>query len=359
MTSTVLLRRKREDATADSSDGFYLWLVLHLMADAAERIKMAEKRKEKAAKRPPFGFQLKKDLKKNYGAYLIFLPVAIYYIMFAYKPMYGILIAFKDFSPMKGILDSPWTQMHGFGHFVNFFNSYYFIRVLKNTLIISFSTLIVTFPAPIILALLLNEVRCGAYKKTIQTISYMPHFVSLVVICSMVRLFVSDSGFITSLLSSLGITQGNVSLLTKENYFVPIYVISGLWQTVGWSTIIYMSALSALDQELYEAARIDGAGRLKQTFHVTIPGLMPTIIMLLILRIGQVMSVGHEKIILLYNEEIYRTADVISTYVYRKGLLEYNWSFSTAVGLFNSVINFALVILANRISKKTTDMGLW
>lgn len=303
--------------------------------------------------------RLKKDIRKNYGAYLIFLPVAIYYILFAYKPIYGVLIAFKNFSPMKGILDSPWANNFGFEHFINFFKSYYFVRILKNTLIISFSSLLVTFPAPIILALLLNEVRNKVFKKTIQTISYMPHFISLVVICSMVRLFVSDTGFITKILSSFGLVEGNISLLTSAKSFVPIYVFSGLWQTVGWSTIIYMSALAGIDQELYEAARIDGANRWKQTLHVTIPGLMPTIIMLLILKIGQVMGVGHEKIILLYNEEIYQTADVISTYVYRKGLLEYNWSFSTAVGLFNSVINFVLVIIANKVSKKTVDMGLW
>lgn len=316
-------------------------------------------KKTKTRLKEPFGLRLKKDMKKNYGAYLIFLPVAIYYIVFAYKPMYGILIAFKDYSPMKGIIDSSWASMNGFAHFINFFNSYYFMRILKNTLVISFSTLLITFPAPIILALLLNEVRNKKFKKTIQTISYMPHFISLVVICSMIRLFVSDTGFITSILASLGLADGNISLLVSEANFVPVYVISALWQTVGWSAIIYMSALAGIDQELYEAARIDGANRWKQTLHVTLPGLMATIIMLLILRVGQVMNVGHEKIMLLYNEEIYTTADVISTYVYRKGLLEYNWSFSTAVGLFNSVINFALVMIANRISKKTTDMGLW
>lgn len=314
---------------------------------------------EKVKNKKSFGTRLKKDLKRNYGAYLLFLPVAIYYILFAYKPMYGILVAFKDYVPMKGIWGSPWTSHHGFGHFISFFKSFYFGRVLKNTLIISLSTLAVTFPAPIILALLLNEVRNKKFKKCIQTLSYMPHFISLVVICSMIRLFVADNGIVTGLLKSLGIVDGTYSLLSVENYFVPIYVISGLWQTVGWSAIIYISALSGIDQGLYEAARIDGANKWKQMVHVTLPGLMPTIVMLFILRIGQVMSIGHEKIILLYNEEIYSTADVISSFVYRKGLLEYNWGFSTAVGLFNSVINFVLVISANKISRKTIDMGLW
>ncbi len=285
--------------------------------------------------------------------------MALYYILFAYKPMYGILVAFKDFTPARGVWESPWTSDYGFGHFISFFESFYFIRVLKNTLVISFSTLLVTFPAPIILALLLNEVRSTKFKRTIQTLSYMPHFISLVVICSMLRLFVADKGIVTSFLKTFGIVDGTYSLLSMESFFVPIYVFSGLWQTVGWNAIIYMSALSGIDQGLYEAARIDGAGKWKQMWHVTLPGLMPTIIMLLILRIGQIMSIGHEKIILLYNEEIYSTADVISSFVYRKGLLEYNWGFSTAVGLFNSVINFMLVLIANKISRKTIDMGLW
>jgi len=310
-------------------------------------------------KKNGFAVKLKKDLRKNYGAYLLFLPVAIYYLMFAYKPMYGILVAFKDYVPTKGILGSPWTSHHGFGHFISFFKSFYFGRVLKNTLVISITTLLVTFPAPIILALLLNEVRNKRFKKYIQTASYMPHFISLVVICSMIRLFVADKGMITSLLKALGLVEGTYSLLSMEKCFVPIYVISGLWQTVGWNAIIYISALSGIDQGLYEAARIDGANKFKQMLHVTLPGLMSTIIMLFILRLGQIMSIGHEKIILLYNEEIYSVADVISSFVYRKGLLEYNWGFSTAVGLFNSVINFTLVMIANKISRKTIDMGLW
>ncbi|MCI9319284.1 MAG: sugar ABC transporter permease [Lachnospiraceae bacterium] len=321
-----------------------------------EKIQQAEKQ---PLRKQSFGIRFKKDFRRNYGAYLLFLPVALYYILFAYKPMYGILVAFKDFTPARGVWESPWTSDYGFGHFISFFESFYFIRVLKNTLVISFSTLLVTFPAPIILALLLNEVRSTKFKRTIQTLSYMPHFISLVVICSMLRLFVADKGIVTSFLKTFGIVDGTYSLLSMESFFVPIYVFSGLWQTVGWNAIIYMSALSGIDQGLYEAARIDGAGKWKQMWHVTLPGLMPTIIMLLILRIGQIMSIGHEKIILLYNEEIYSTADVISSFVYRKGLLEYNWGFSTAVGLFNSVINFMLVLIANKISRKTIDMGLW
>lgn len=306
-----------------------------------------------------FWNRLKKDMVKNRTAYLLFLPVLLYYLVFCYKPMYGLIIAFKDFTPARGVIRSPWARNFGFYHFIQFFQSVYFGRLIRNTLTISIVSLLVTFPAPIILALLLNEVRCRKYKGVIQTLTYLPHFISLVVICSMVRLFVDQNGFITQILSGAGLLDGNVSLLSDKNLFVPIYVISGLWQTIGWSAIIYISALSGVDQELYEAARIDGANRWKQTLHITIPAIMMTIIMMFILKIGTVMSVGYEKIILLYNPGIYETADVISSYVYRKGLLESNWSFSAAVGLFNSVINLFLVLAANKITKKVTDMGLW
>ncbi|WP_143321753.1 ABC transporter permease subunit [Clostridium sp. HBUAS56010] len=303
--------------------------------------------------------RLKKDLVKNRSAYVLFLPVLAFYLIFCYKPMYGLIIAFKDFTPYKGILDSPWAADFGFKHFISFFSSVYFGRLIKNTLVISITNLLVTFPAPIILALLLNEVRCRKYKSMLQTLTYLPHFISMVVICSMVRLFVDHNGFITQMLSSLGLVDGNLSMLSNKNYFVPIYVLSGLWQTIGWSAIIYISALAGVDQELYEAARIDGANRWKQTIHVTLPAIMMTIIMMFIMRIGTVMSVGYEKIILLYNPGIYETADVISSYVYRKGLQEADWSYAAAVGFFNSVINLFLVVTANKITKKVTDMGLW
>lgn len=303
--------------------------------------------------------RLRRDLFRNRAAYLLFLPVLIYYLVFSYFPMYGLIIAFKDFTPYKGILGSPWADQFGMEHFISFFNSVYFGRLIKNTLVISITNLLVTFPAPIILALLLNEVRFKKFKGLLQTLSYLPHFISMVVICSMVRMFVDYNGFITQSLAGLGLVDGSLSLLSNKDYFVPIYVLSGLWQTIGWSAIIYISALSGVDQELYEAARIDGANRWQQTIHVTIPSIMMTIIMMFIMRIGQVMSVGYEKIILLYNAGIYETADVISSYVYRKGLLEANWSYAAAVGLFNSIINLFLVITANKITRKVTDMGLW
>lgn len=313
----------------------------------------------KRAEGPSYLKRLRKDLVKNRSAYLLFLPVLAFYLLFCYKPMYGLIIAFKDFTPYKGIVGSPWADNFGLAHFIDFFQSVYFGRLIRNTLVISITNLLVTFPAPIILALLLNEVRSKKYKSLIQTLTYLPHFISLVVICSMVRMFVDYNGFITQVLAALGLVDGSLSMLSNKNYFTSIYVTSGLWQTIGWSAIIYISALSGVDQELYEAARIDGANRWKQTIHITLPAIMMTIIMMFIMRIGTVMSVGYEKIILLYNPGIYETADVISSYVYRKGLQEANWSYAAAVGFFNSVINLFLVVTANKITKKVTNMGLW
>lgn len=296
-----------------------------------------------------------RKVKRNKELYLLVLPVLLYYILFHYKPMYGLIIAFMDYSPRRGIAGSEWV---GLEHFKNFFQSIYFVRLLKNTLRISLTTLVFGFPAPIILALMMNELRNKYFSRLTQTITYMPHFISTVVICSMIREFVKSDGFITQLLVDFFNYNGK-NLLSSSDNFVPIYVLSDIWQGVGWGSIVYLAALTAVDMELYEAAQIDGAGRWKQTLHVTLPCILPTIIIMLIMRLGQVMSVGYEKIILLYNEGIYETADVISTYVYRMGLVDRQYSFSAAVGLFNSVINFALVIFANRLSKKVSDTSLW
>lgn len=298
--------------------------------------------------------RLAKDLRNNKWCYAMVLPAIVFYVVFAYVPMYGALIAFKEYSPSLGIMGSPWV---GFEHFQSFFESFYFGRVMKNTLIISFATLIFGFPAPIIFALLLNALRSKGYAKAIQTFSYMPHFISLVVICGMIKQFTLDNGVINDIIAAFG---GNrVSMLTEPAYFVPVYVISGIWQEVGWGSIVYLAALTSVDQSLYEAAAIDGAGRLKQTFHITIPGIMPTIITMLLLKVGNILNVGYEKIILLYNPATYETADVISSFVYRKGLLEFDWSFSAAVGLFNSLINLTLLVISNNVSKNLTDSSLW
>lgn len=310
-----------------------------------------------AGARPTLSSRLRKDLRLYAGAYLLVLPVVLYYLIFCYKPMYGLIIAFKDFSPAAGILGSDWAASYGFQNFIDFFGSYYFWRLLKNTLTISLATLVFGFPAPILLALLLNEVKSTAFKRVTQTISYMPHFISLVVVCSLVKIFTADTGAVTSFLSLFGLEK--VSLLSKPQYFVPVYVLSNIWQEVGWGAIIYLAALTGVDQELYEAARIDGASRWQQTVHITLPGIAATIIIMLLLRLGGVMNVGFEKIILLYNPGIYDTADVISTFVYRKGLQEFQWSYSAAVGFFNSLINFLLVAVFNRVSRKFSEVSLW
>lgn len=296
-----------------------------------------------------------KKIWKHKELYLLVLPVLLYYLLFHYKPMYGLIISFMDYSPRRGIAGSDWV---GLEHFRTFFQSIYFKRLLLNTLRISVTTILFGFPAPIILALLMNELRSKRFSRLTQTITYMPHFISMVVICSMVREFVKPDGFITQLLVKLFHYSGE-NLLSAPQNFLPIYVISDIWQGVGWGSIVYLAALTAVDTELYEAAQIDGANRWKQMLHVTIPSITPTIIIMFIMRLGQIMGVGYEKIILLYNEGIYETADVISTYVYRMGLVDRQYSFSAAVGLFNSVINFALVIIANKISKKASDTSLW
>ena len=298
---------------------------------------------------------IRKDLRMFGGAYLLALAVFAYYILFHYKPMVGAIIAFRDYKPRIGIANSPWIGLY---NFESFFSSYYFWRLIKNTLTISFGGLIFTFPCAILFALSINEVHNNTFKRTVQTISYMPHFISMIVVCSMVRLFVDSDGFIVQIMKTFGY-EGTGSLLGQPSAFVPIYIISDIWQQTGWNCIIYLAAIAGIDPALYEAARIDGAGRWKQTIHVTIPGIMETIVLLLILRIGSIMGVGHEKIILLYSEATYDTADVISSYVYRRGLVNGDYSFSTAVGLFNSAINFLLVVVANKVSNKVSGTGIW
>ena len=305
-------------------------------------------------KKTGLGSALKKDFKRNYVLYLMVLPVIAFYIIFCYIPMYGVIIAFMDYDPGWGMLNSEWV---GLRNFQDFFQSIYFVRLLKNTLTISISTLVFGFPAPIIFALLINEVRNKHFSKTIKTATYLPHFISLVVICGMIKDFTGANGIITQLFARFG--GENRAMLSNEHLFLPVYVISEIWQKVGWDSIIYIAALTGINQELYEACSIDGGGRWKQTVHVTIPGIMPTIIIMLILRMGGILGVGHEKIILLYNESIYSTADVISSYVYRKGLVNANYSFATAVGLFNSVVNIIFLIAANTISRKVTESSLW
>ncbi|WP_284644825.1 ABC transporter permease [Paenibacillus silviterrae] len=304
------------------------------------------------AKQTKMGLLL--DIRKNKMLYLMLLPVLLYYIVFHYGPMYGAMIAFKDFSPRLGILGSEWV---GFEHFKTFFTGAYFWRTIKNTILISLYELIFGFPAPILLALLLNELKNSLFKRTVQTVTYMPHFISLVVICGIVKDFTSSEGIINDLVAWIG--GERATFLLDPDLFRPIYVSSGIWQHIGWGTIIYLAALTGIDPEQYEAARMDGAGRWKQLLHVTIPGIMPTIVILLILEMGRMMNVGFEKIILLYNPSTYETADVVSSYVYRVGLQDFNYSFSSAVGLFNSAVNFTLLVFSNWLSRRLNDTSLW
>ncbi|WP_430077210.1 ABC transporter permease [Paenibacillus ferrarius] len=294
------------------------------------------------------------DFIMNKYLYLMMVPVILYYIVFHYAPMYGALIAFKDYSPMKGIMGSDWV---GLKHFKDFFGSFYFWRILKNTLVISLYSLVFEFPAPIILALLINEVRSKAFKRVAQTITYMPYFISLVVICGIITDFTNADGVINKLMMLFG--YDGQAMLQKQELFRPIYILSEIWQRIGWESIIYIAALMGIDQEQYEAAHMDGASRWKQIVNITLPGIMPTITIMLILRMGNLLNVGFEKIILLYNPVTYETADVISSFVYRKGLLEFGWSYSSAVGLFNSVINLILLVTANYISRKVNESSLW
>ncbi|MFV0399198.1 MAG: ABC transporter permease [Oscillospiraceae bacterium] len=296
-----------------------------------------------------------RDLSKNRYVYLMAIPVVAFFLVFCYAPMYGVLIAFQNYKPTLGVLGSSWV---GLQNFVEFFSSYYSWRIIRNTFLINLYDLLFAFPAPILLALLLNEVKAQRYKRFVQTVTYMPYFISLVVVASLILEFTSSRGFIVEILHALfGIEKR--SLMGQAQYFRTVFIGSNIWQSVGFGSILYMAALSGIDQEQYEAATIDGAGRWKKMLYVTIPGLAPTIIIMLILRIGNMMNVGYEKIILLYNASTYETADVISSFVYRKGLQEQIYGYSSAVGLFNSVINFSLLLIANRFSRKISDTSLW
>jgi putative aldouronate transport system permease protein len=298
--------------------------------------------------------RLASEYARNKHLYVMLVPVVLYYVLFHYQPMYGAQIAFKDFSPVKGILGSRWV---GLKHYTAFFHSYYAARVIWNTIALNVMDVLFGFPAPVILALLLNEVRSSFFKRSIQTTTYLPHFISMVVVCGIILDFLSRDGVINQLLGAFGIEA--IPFMILPGWFRTVFIATGIWQTAGWGSIVYLAALSAINLELYEAARVDGAGRWRQMWSVTLPGIAPTIVIMLILRLGRMMDVGVEKVLLLYNPSIYDTADVISTFVFRKGLLEMSYSYSTAVELFNSAINFGMLVAVNRISRKVSDMALW
>lgn len=304
---------------------------------------------------------VKKDLKRNWSLYILVLPVLVWYVIFCYLPLSGLLMAFQDFkfnirySFLGNLFRSEWV---GFDQFTKMLTSPYFFRVLWNTLRISLASLIFGFPMPIIFAIMLNEVRQAKFKRVTQTISYMPHFVSLVVICGLIKDFCGSNGVISTLIATLTGTEAT-NMMLKPEYFTTIYVVSDIWQELGWNSILYLAALSGIDQELYEAATVDGAGRWKQTLHVTLPGILPTIVIMLIMRCGSILSVGFEKILLMMNDITAEKAEVISTFVYKRGLLNKEWSFSVATGLLNSVVNFTLLMIVNKICEKTTENSLW
>ena len=301
-----------------------------------------------------FGDRLRKDWVRNRSLYFLVIPVLIFYLLFHYKPMYGAVIAFKDYTPALGVADSPWV---GFANFARFFRSVYFGRLIKNTILLSVYNLIFGFPAPIILALLLNEVRNKQFKSITQTITYLPHFISLIVVTGMLTNFSMTTGLFNDIIAFFGGERS--PLLQDPKLYRTIYVASSIWQEVGWGSIIYLSALAGVDSQLYEAAQINGAGKWKQLIHVTMPAIAPTIIIMLIMKMGSLMNMGYEKTILLYNPSTYETADIISSHIYRIGLLDQDWSYSTAIGLFNSVINFGLLIITNKISKRYSETSLW
>lgn len=297
---------------------------------------------------------LKRDLLRDKQLYIMLIPFLLYYIFFFYYPMYGIQIAFRDYKPFVGIWKSPWV---GLKHFRNFFASPYAVRTIRNTFLISFYSMLFTFPATVILALLMNELKNKVFKTAVQTVSYLPYFISTVVVAGLVVSFLSPTaGIVNVMLEKLGMER--IYFLTKPEYFRSIIVIMGGWQGIGFGTIIYSSALCSIDAELYEAASIDGAGRWKKMISITLPCIMPTVAIMLIIRMGSLLSVGADSILLLYQPITYETGDVISTFVYRTGLVDNNYSYATAVDLLNGVIALILVAASNFISKKISDIGI-
>ncbi|MBF1724687.1 MULTISPECIES: ABC transporter permease subunit [unclassified Granulicatella] len=297
----------------------------------------------------------KRKIKSNIPLYVLLFPSIILLIMFAYIPMFGLVIAFKDYSPANGILNSPWV---GFKYFTQFFNSVQFGTTMMNTLKISIYSILVGFPLPILLALLCNQLRAGKFKKVFQVTTYLPHFISTMVMCGMIILFLSpNSGLIANIFKSLGWTMPN--LLSKPDSFAGVYVWSDVWQHIGWDSIIYLAALSAIDPTYYEAATMDGASRMQKILNIDLPLLLPTAMILLILRAGSLLSIGFEKVLLLQNPLNLAGSEVISTYVYKVGMQNFQYSYSTAIGLFNTVVNLIILLSVNWFSKRYTKTGLF
>ena len=306
------------------------------------------------AVKPKKGFGKSGVRRNNAALYIMLLPLLVVMLLFTYRPMWGLQIAFKDYSLYGGMADSAWI---GFENFKTFLTGPYFWRLLKNTVLIGSYGLIFGFPAPIILAILLNEVRSLNYKKAVQTMFFLPYFVSTVVVAGIVTNILAPSGIVNIVLQKLGFEK--IYFLTIPGCFRTIYTTMGIWQSAGYSAVIYLAALSGIDTQLYEACQIDGGNKLRQMWHITLPGIAPTVVIMLIMNCGSLINVGSEAIILLYQPTTYETADVISTYVYRIGLTDGDYGLATAVGLFNSVIALLFVVLANTISKRVSEYSLW
>lgn len=301
--------------------------------------------------------RFRKALIRDRWLYLIMLIPAVYYVMFHYYPMYGVTIAFKQYKPKLGIIGSPWASQNGMKYILQVVNDPYFWTVFKNTIVLNLVNLLITFPAPIVLALLLNEVASAHYKRVVQTITYLPHFLSTVVVVGMMNTMFNSTGIVNEVIASLGFEK--IAFLNDAAYFRPMYIGSNIWQNIGWDSIIFLSALAGLDMELYEAARIDGAGRWKQTLHITIPGILPTIIIMLILAMGKIMNVSYQKVLLMMTGSNQSVSDVISTYVYRRGITKADFSYATAVNLFQSLVSLLFVGVTNWISRRTSETSLW
>jgi putative aldouronate transport system permease protein len=305
--------------------------------------------------RESYGKRLRLDIRKDWDLYLLLLPGLIFVLIFKYTPMYGILIAFKDFNIFDGMAASPWV---GLKHFEKLFHSRDFLQVFSNTLIISLLKLVFLFPLPIIVALLMNELKNAVFKRSIQTVIYLPHFLSWVIVSGLfIDLLSTNGGMVNRMIIGLGFDK--VSFFMDNSIFRSVLIASAGWKETGWSTIVYLAALTTIDPSLYEAARMDGAGRFKQMLHITLPGMAPIILLMLILRLGSILDAGTEQILVMYNPTVYKVSDVIGTYVFRIGLGQQDYSFSTAVGLFESVVAFILILSGNYLSRKYLRRGIW
>lgn len=303
-----------------------------------------------------FGERLRMDLSRYWPLYLMVLPAVMVIAVFSYGPMYGVVIAFKNFKPAYGIGGSPWV---GLRNFERFFSSYQFKNTLLNTLSISIYSMLACFPAPIILALMMDQVRSKSTQRFIQTVTYMPHFISVIVVSGMILTFLNvNTGLYGNLARLLGVRNPK-DLLGEKNLFSTIYVLSDIWQHTGWDSIIYMAALSAVDPSLHEAARVDGASEWDRIVHIQIPSIVPTMVILLILRAGSLMNVGFDKVYLLQNDLNLDRSEVLSTYVYKVGMINQQYSFSAAANLFNTVVNFVMIMLVNQIARRLGETSLW